>query len=174
MRRVCYSVAASLDGYIAGPKGEFDWIPDDPDIDFGDLLDRFDAAVMGRISYQAMLAGPSPVEGMETLVVSRTLAQADCPGVRVVAEDPVGAVRALRAKPGKDIWLFGGGGLFGTLAEAGEVDEVEVAVVPILLGGGVPLLPGPATRVRLRLQSQRVYSRSGIVMLRYAVSGRTD
>jgi dihydrofolate reductase len=79
-------------------------------------------------------------------------------------------VEALRREPGKDIWLFGGGELFRGLLEMGLVDTVEVAVIPILLGGGIPLLPSPAPRTKLKLTGRRVYEASGIVSLQYDVS----
>ena len=74
----------------------------------------------------------------------------------------------LRKNPGKDIWLFGGGSLFRSLAEAGLVDTVEVAVIPILLGAGIPLLPSPAERIKLTLAAHKVY-KTGSVALEYAV-----
>ena len=76
---------------------------------------------------------------------------------------------ALRAEWGKDIWLFGGGSLFRSLLDAGLVDTVEVAVMPVLLGGGIPLLPPPAERAKLKLTGQKVY-KAGIVLLEYAVT----
>ena len=75
----------------------------------------------------------------------------------------------LRAEPGKDIWLFGGGSLFRGMLEARLVDAVEVAVIPIVLGGGVPLVEAPAPRTRLRLVGSKVYNKSGIMSLEYAV-----
>jgi dihydrofolate reductase len=86
-----------------------------------------------------------------------------------VNSDPIESVRALKAKPGKDIWLFGGGGLFRTLLEAGLVDTVEPAVVPVLLGDGVPILPAPGLRTKLSLSGHRVYKRSEIVLLEYTI-----
>jgi dihydrofolate reductase len=78
-------------------------------------------------------------------------------------------VRDLRARPGKDIWLFGGGELFRSLLGAGLVDGVDAAIVPVLLGEGIPLLPSPAVRTRLTLANRRVYEKSGIVALEYDV-----
>ncbi len=106
MRRVCYSVAMSLDGYIVGPNGEIDWIVVDPEIDFGVLFKDFDTVLMGRKSYEAAGAG-GEMPGMQTFVFSSTLRQADCSGVTVSA-DPGDTVRGLKARSGKDIWLFGG------------------------------------------------------------------
>jgi dihydrofolate reductase len=171
MRRIRYAVAASLDGYIAGPNGEFDWIIQDPEIDFGALFRQFDTALIGRLTYEAMLrSGNGMLPGMKTFVFSRTLQQRDHPGVTVIWEGSTEAVAALRSAPGKDIWLFGGGSLFRSLAGANLVDTVEVGVIPILLGEGVPLLPPPAMPIKLTLRSQKVYKRTGIVSLVYDVT----
>ncbi len=172
MRRVRYQVAASLDGYIAGPNGEADWIVADPDIDFGSIFARCDTALMGRSTFLAMARlGPVELPGIRVVVFSRTLRWGDWPGIEIHADRAEEVVPKLRAQEGKDIWLFGGGALFKSLLAAGLVDTVEVAVVPVLLGGGVPLLPPPADRARLTLEGHRVYPRSGIVSLEYAVGG---
>ena len=169
MRRLRYQVAASLDGFIAGPKGEFDWIPQDPDIDFKALWAAYDTLVMGRKTYEAT-KGMGGGKGVQSIVYSTTLDPAKHKKVAVVNTDPAAHVRELKAKPGKDIWLFGGGALFRTLLAAGVVDTVEPAVCPILLGGGIPLLPGPAAQAKLSLTGHRLYPKSGIVLLEYAVS----
>jgi dihydrofolate reductase len=170
MRRIRYAVAMSLDGYIAGPKGEADWIIMDPEIDFGALFNEFDTILLGRRTFEAMAhAGTSPgMPGMKTLVFSRTLRQSDHPGVTIVAEKSEETLVALRAEPGRDIWLFGGGLLFRSLLDAGLVDSVEVAVIPVLLGEGIPLLPPPARQAKLELTGHKVYP-TGIVSLEYAL-----
>src|ERR1700752_1846874 len=104
MRRICYCVAMSLDGYVAGPNGEADWITTDPEIDFPALFARFDTVLMGRKTYEQ---GKAMGGGLTD------------------------RVRELRAGSGKDIWLFGGGVLFRSLLDAGLVDEVGVAVMPV-------------------------------------------
>ncbi|NUO83776.1 dihydrofolate reductase [candidate division KSB1 bacterium] len=170
MRRVRYSVAMSLDGYIAGPKGEADWIIMDPEIDFGALFNQFDTILVGRRTFEGMAGGGGgTMPGMKTFVFSRTLQQSDYPKLTIVAEKEKETLAALKNKPGKDIWLFGGGSLFRSLAQAGLVDSVEVAVVPVLLGGGLPLFPPPAQQVKLKLKSHKAYSKTGIVALEYAV-----
>jgi dihydrofolate reductase len=169
MRRIRYAVAASLDGYIAGPNGEADWIIMDPEIDFRALFEQFDTFLLGRRTFEATRGGGnSEMAGMKTYVFSRTLRQQDYPGVTIVAEDVEKAVASLRAEPGKDIWLFGGGVLFGSLLEAGLVDTVEVAIMPVLLGGGIPLFPPPAKEAKLELTGHKVY-KTGIVGLEYGV-----
>ncbi len=170
MRRVRYSVAMSLDGYIAGPKGEADWITMDPEVDFTAIFSQFDTILVGRRTFDGMVAaGRASVPGMKTIVFSRTLRQEDHPEVAIVMDGQREAVAALKAGPGKDIWLFGGGSLFRSLAEAGLVDTVEVGIVPILLGAGVPLLPGLENRIKLSLTAHRVH-RSGIVSLEYSIT----
>lgn len=171
-RRVRYQVAASLDGCISGPNGEADWIPMDPDIDFAALFGQFDTLLMGRKTFEATVKNHGGTDnfGMKTIVVSRTLAPESHPGVEVWADRLAERVAGLKAAPGRDIWLFGGGELFRGLVNLGLVDRVEVAVVPAMLGGGLPLLPPPAPRVTLKLAGQRTYEKSGIVLLEYDVA----
>lgn len=169
-RRIRYQVAASLDGYIAGPNGEADWIIMDPDIDFGELFNQFDTFLMGRGTFENMVRqqGSAAMPGMKIMVVSRTLRQEDHPDVTIVAEPSEAVLTTLRNESGKDIWLFGGGSLFRSLLEIRMVDTVEIAVVPVLLGGGIQLLPTPAARTKLKLTGHRVY-KTGIVLLEYAI-----
>jgi dihydrofolate reductase len=172
-RRVRYGVAMSLDGFIAGPNGEADWIIMDPEIDFQAYTSQFDTMVMGRRTFEATeamkAAGGSPPDmQMQVFVCSRTLRQEDYPGV-TIARDPEGLIAELRSKPGKDIWLWGGGSLFRSFAELGLVDTVEVGVIPVLLGEGVPLLSPPAKRVILKLTGHKLYAKTGTTWLEYAV-----
>jgi dihydrofolate reductase len=169
MRRVRYSVVMSLDGYIAGPKGEADWITVDPEVDFTAIFNRFDTILVGRRTVDAMVtAGRTSMPGMKTIVFSRTLRPQDYPEVAIVMDGQRETLAALKAVSGKDIWLFGGGSLFRSLAEDGLVDTVEVGIVPILLGGGVPLLPSLLKRIKLSLTAHTVH-RAGRVYLEYAI-----
>ena len=171
MRRVRYRVATTLDGYIAGPNGEADWIIMDPEIDFAALFAEFDTFLVGRRTFEMMAGqGRSETPGIKTYVFSQTLRQQDHPGVTLVADRLEETVAALRAEPGKDIWLFGGGSLFRSLLNVGLVDTVEVAIIPVLLGGGIPLLPPPVNETKLTLTHHRVY-KTGIVSLEYAIQG---
>jgi dihydrofolate reductase len=171
MRKIRYCVAMSLDGYISGPNGEADWIVIDPDINFGELWAQFDTGLMGRRTYEAAIGrlGKASMGRLKIIVVSRTLKQADHPKATIVSELNQERIQALRAQSGKDIWLFGGGELFRYLLEMREVDTVEVSIVPVLLGKGVPLLPSPARQTTLRLASHKIYP-SGRVSLIYEVN----
>ncbi|MBI2401786.1 MAG: dihydrofolate reductase [Gemmatimonadetes bacterium] len=170
MRRVQYSVAMSLDGYIADPNGGYDWIVIDPEIDFDAMFKGFDTVLMGRKSYDAAVKqGGYGMPDKKTYVISRTLRQQDCPEA-TVSDDPNKTVTALKQeKKGKDIWLFGGGELFRSMLDLGLVDAIEVAVIPVLLGSGLPMLPSPTALARLKLTKHRVYQKTGTVLLAYAV-----
>jgi dihydrofolate reductase len=173
-RRLRYQVAVSLDGFIAGPGGEYDWIVMDPSIDFAAMYKEFDTAVMGRKTYEVMTAQGEhgKIPGLEVVVFSRTLAPATYPGVRIVRDDPRDVVSKLKMKTGRDVWLFGGGVLFRLLLDAGLVDTVEVAVIPVLLGSGIPLLP-PGATTKLILSDHKVLPASGIVALSYSLPAST-
>jgi dihydrofolate reductase len=114
--------------------------------------------------------GNGAMPGLEVVVFSRTLPAATHRGVRIYNDDPRDVVATLKAKPGRDIWLFGGGSLFRSLLDARLVDTVEVAVMPALLGAGIPLLPSGGSTT-LVLADQRILPKSGIVMLAYSVPG---
>jgi dihydrofolate reductase len=164
----------SLDGCIAGPKGEADWIVMDPSVDpaafFKSFYAQFDIAVMGRRTFEIV---GGAMEGMDTYVFSRTLSPGPHKDVTVLSENGLARLSELRSENGKDIWLFGGGALFGSLASAGLVDSVEIAVMPVLLGAGIPVVAGNDRRVNLKLTSCD-HSPNGILSLTYAVSHQGD
>ena len=170
MRQLRYSVAASLDGFIAGPNGEFDWILVDPEIDFAAMYAGFSGLVMGRRSYDVFAAtGGQEGPALPTYVYSRTLTEGERDGVTFV-RDAEPHVRALKQSGhGKPLWLWGGGELFRQLATAGLVDGVDVAVIPILLGAGIPLLPPPCDRLPLQLRRHHLYATTGTLFLEYDV-----
>lgn len=170
MKQLRYSVAASLDGYIAGPKGEFDWIVIDPEIDFEAMYAGFSGLVMGRHSYDVFAAtGGAPGPALPTYVYSRTLPEGTRNGLTFVRE-AVPHVTRLKEADGKPLWLWGGGNLFRQLAEAKLVDGIDVAIIPVVLGGGMQLLPTPGPRLPLTLRSHRLYAQTGTVFLEYDVA----
>ena len=170
MPRIRYVVTMSLDGYIAGPQGEVDWIVSEPAVDFGALFAQFDTFLVGRRTFELMNKPGSPPlpPGSKSFVFSRTL-QNNYPGVSVIAEVSPSAIARIKAEAKKDIWLFGGGELFRSLLKQALVDTVEIAIMPVLLGKGLQLLPQPARRAQLQLTGHRVYP-SGIVSVQYAVA----
>ena len=171
MRLVRFGGAMSLDGYIAGPNGEYDWIVMDPEIDFAGTMRQFDTFLIGRKTFDAMKrmgnAGKSS-KGITNIVCSRTLKQSDYPKIRIEA-DAERLVKDLKTKSGKDIAIFGGGELFRSLLAVGLVDRVEMSVIPVLLGTGIPVLPPPTSRVMLKLRSQRVYKKTGTIGVEYEI-----
>jgi dihydrofolate reductase len=168
MRDVLYRVAASLDGYIAGPNGEVDWIVHDPALNFAALYESVDTVLLGRRTYELTRQPGAPAwpKGWQVHVFSRTLQPEQHPAVTVVSDDAGAHVAALRAAPGRQIWLFGGASLFRSLLDARVVDVLELTVVPVLLGAGTPLLEPGASQTSLALEDVERY-RSGLVRLRY-------
>jgi dihydrofolate reductase len=168
MNLLRYNVAMSLDGYIAGPHGEYDWIPADPGVDFAALFAQFDSFVMGRKTFEVVqaLGDADPTKGRTILVASTTLPDCTLPGVEIARSNISERVRAQKAAAQKDVWLFGGPMLFRHLLDQGLVDRVEVSVVPVLLGGGIRLVPDGRLRA-LRLLSSEALP-TGIVQLVYA------
>jgi dihydrofolate reductase len=170
MKKIRYGVAMSLDGYIAGPNGEADWIVIEPEFDFAELWAQFDTLLMGRRTYAAAVArlGESSMQGMKIIIVSRTLRREDHPGISIVSQLDEDSIKAMRAQSSKDIWLFGGGDLFRQMLALKAVDTIELSVIPVLLGGGLPFLPPPAQQTKLNLTSHKAYP-TGRMQLVYEV-----
>ena len=168
MRKVTFSAAMSLDGYIAAPDGGYDWIVMDPEIDFDAMFKKYDTVLMGRKSYDAARGADYGMPKPNTYVFSKTLRQADVKGV-TVSNDPKKTVTELKKAAGKDIWLWGGGELFRSLLELQLVDALELAVIPVLLGDGLPLLPKSTGRASLVLTNHKLFKKTGTVMLNYDV-----
>ena len=170
-KRLRYHVAVSLDGFIARPDGSYDWLIPDPSIDFAALYKEFDAAVMGRKTYEVGLAAGADgsIPGMDVVVFSKTLPVSTSRGVRIVNDDPRKVVAELKKKTGRDIGLFGGGELFRYLLDGGLVDTVELAVMPVLLGSGIPVLPPGGSTNLVLTDTQQLPS--GIMVLAYSVKG---
>lgn len=173
MRRLRYNIAMSLDGYIADSNDAFDWILHDDTVDFAGLFARVDTIILGRRTYDVVRAHGDPPwkPGTRVFVVSRTLVPESRGGVTIVSGDPVAIASSLRRESGDgEIWLFGGGQLFAELLTGNQVDAVEVTIVPVLLGGGIPMLAPMSKRTTLALTHSQVYP-SGMVALHYGVPG---
>jgi len=174
MRPVVYSLTASLDGYINRADGTLDWISTDPGMPpeqfFREKFSAFDAVIIGRKSYDTMRAMPGggAYPGMKNYVLSRIIAPGQRNGFEFISGDLKAWVEELKNAPGKKIWLSGGGELARSFLEAGLVDEIEIAVQPILLGKGVPLFPGPFPESKLKLERAERLG-TAVVQLAYSV-----
>jgi dihydrofolate reductase len=171
MRKVTYSAAVSLDGYITGPDEAIDWIMGSGDVDaiLKEAWAGVDTILMGRKTWDfAVRSGGGGGGGkVRTYVFSRTRAAAP-KGAELVRGDAAAFVRALKAQEGGNIFLMGGGELASALVEGGAVDEISLSIHPLLLGGGVPLLAPMARRVALERIEARPIAR-GCVYARYRV-----
>jgi dihydrofolate reductase len=171
MRKVLLQLAVSLDGFIEGPNGEFDWCFTDQDYGMSKFFERIDSMLIGRKSYELMLSmGDEVMPGfprLEEYVFSTTLKDVK-PGATLVQRDAEGEVERLKSQPGKDMWLFGGASLITTLLNANLVDEIILAVHPIILGAGKPLFIDIKGRKPLKLIGSKAYE-TGLVMLNYQV-----
>ena len=166
MRTVTYGAACSLDGFIAGPKGEIDWVHSSRDVAgaMAKYWKSVDTILMGRKTYevaQAMGGGPAMPGITGTYVFSRTLDQVR--GAELIHDDAGAFVRSLKDKPGKGICLLGGGQLAHSLFAADAIDEVGLNIHPMLLGGGHPLFPDIGRRIRLELIENATIDGGGIL-----------
>jgi dihydrofolate reductase len=173
MRKVIFGGANSLDNYLARPDDAVDWLlwGEEAAAVMADYWKTFDTIVMGRKTYEvAVRSGQGgSLPGMTTYVFSRTLPPGSRDGVQFVSDDPGEFVRRLKASPGKDICVMGGGELAKSLFEAGGViDEIGFNIHPVLLGRGIPLFPPMNRQVNLELLECRPF-KNGCVLVRYRV-----
>lgn len=166
MRKIVLGLAVSLDGFIEGPNGEYDWCFTDQDYGLNDFVKGIDAIVMGRKSYDEMkkYEGPSPWQGTKTYVVSNALKSSD--KIEVIGGNVISKIKELKNQSGKDIWLFGGAELTTSMINDNLVDELWLSIHPILLGAGKPLFQNIRERKNLILRDHKIYS-SGLVSLVY-------
>ncbi|MEV0623229.1 dihydrofolate reductase family protein [Nonomuraea sp. NPDC050404] len=186
MRKLVYYIATSIDGYIAGPGGEFDFYPVADDmaayingeypemvptpvrdqIGFDAPNKRFDTVIMGRGSYEPGLAVgySSPYAHLRQYVVSGTIKSVDDPAVELVPDDPIGLVRRLKQEQGGDIYLCGGGNLAAQLLP--EIDEMIIKCYPVVAGEGIPVFHGSFNPTTFTLTGTRTFS-NGTVLMTY-------
>jgi dihydrofolate reductase len=185
MRRVTYSMSASVDGYIVGPDGSFDWTPPDKEV-FRFWIDEIRGVgvhLLGRRLYETMVywetADQDPSLGDAELewaalwkplpkVVFSTTLSAVQGNARLASGGLAEEIERLRAEPGEGEIAIGGATLAAEVAALGLIDEYRVMVYPVLVGGGIPFLPRRERRVDLELVETRTF-RSGVVYLRYGV-----
>lgn len=172
MRKVILQLAVSLDSFIEGPNGEYDWCFTDQDYGMAAFFERVDSVFYGRKSYELTLSMDSTdwpdFPKLKAYIFSTTLKEVK-PGEILINGDIEAEVRRIKNEPGKDIWLFGGASLTASLMNLGLVDEIILAVHPIILGGGKPLFSQIKERIPLTLTDTKTYS-SGLVLLTYVRS----
>ncbi len=171
MRKIILGLAVSLDGFIEGPHGEYDWCFTDQDYGMSEFFKRIDSLFMGRKSYELVLSmGDQAMPGFPKLkeyVFSNTMKEAK-EDVIIVSGDIRREVETIKSEPGKDIWLFGGASLTAALMNMQLVDELWLSVHPVLLGSGKPLFHNIKERLSLKLEHSRTYD-TGLVSLSYTI-----
>jgi len=188
MRKIIWLMHVSLDGFVAGPTGEIDWIYLDDELfeDGHDLIKTADTALYGRVTYQLMesywpTAAHSPtatkhdidhanwVNPAMKIVFSRTLKKADWQNTRIVKDHIAEEVAKLRKQPGKNMILFASPSLASTFMNQDLIDEYWFNVNPIILGKGKPLFKEVSSMRKLKLLGSKTY-KTGVVNLHYGRS----
>ena len=171
MRKIILGLAVSLDGFIEGPNGEYDWCLTDQDYGMTEFFERIDSLFIGRKSYElAASMGDVAMPGFPKLkeyVFSNTLGKVKKDDI-LISGDIDTQVKKIKNEPGRDIWLWGGASLTTSLMNLGLVDEIGLAVHPILLGSGKYLFSQLNRRIHLELVETKSYP-SGLVSLSYSV-----
>lgn len=170
-RKIILNLAISLDGYIADEDGGYGWIEGDGDsslntekaFSFPEFVDSVDTVVMGRKAYE-----DCSIEDYKSkrVVVATTQKIKNYDNVEFVDHDISGYIQRLQQEEGKDIWLFGGGGLTDSFIKADIVDEYIIGIIPIILGKGRFLFKGNNPTIKLHLDEYTV--EEGITIMRYS------
>jgi dihydrofolate reductase len=173
MRKIIAYLATSADGFIARPTGAVDWLDrKHPPGDYGmpAFYRSVDTVIMGRKTWEiGRRLGQPLYPGKVNYVLSRTRQRSAVEGITFL-RGSVGRIAArVRRTPGRDIWLVGGAEVFGAFLDAGQLDQLIIHVVPVLIGAGIPLLAPRHREVPLRLLSSRRFS-DGVVRLQYAIA----
>ena len=171
MRKIILQLAVSLDGYIEGPNGEFDWCFTDQDYGMSAFFKRIDSVFYGRKTYELVLAmeseAPPGFPKLKEYVFSNTMDRVRADATLIKGDIQTG-VEKIKNEKGKDIWLFGGADLISSLMNLQLVDEISLAVHPVVLGGGKVLFKEIKDRRWLTLIDQKSYP-NGLVFLTYLV-----
>jgi dihydrofolate reductase len=178
-RKIVVYIATSADGYIARSDGDVEWLNRRPDtVDYGmqAFYRSVDTILMGRKTYDWALAYQKKTRMKGSVfdtrfanyVFSHKPPKKIAPGVEFVSEAVKAFVRRMRTTPGKNIWMMGGGELIASFLDAGEIDEFNIAMIPTLIGEGIPLIAPRHRDIELHLLSAKKYP-DGVVGLRYEV-----
>jgi dihydrofolate reductase len=185
MRKIITTTWITLDGFIAGPNEEMDWVIVDEEMgNYEDeTVSNADTLLLGRVTYQSFAGSwpyvpdnPEASEGekeyarklnaMHKIVVSRTLSSADWNKSTLVREVIPEEITQLKQEPGRDIVIYGSASLIQTLANSGLIDEYQLLVHPVVLGGGKPLFQNIEERQKLKLIKTKLFP-SGVIGLYY-------
>ncbi|KZZ82591.1 dihydrofolate reductase family protein [Bacillus sp. SJS] len=169
MRKTVLYIAMSLDGYIARENGDIDWLEEaegEGDNGYSELIENIDTVVMGRKTYEQVLGFDMefPYKGMDCYVFSNEKEGRD-EYASFMKGSPSSLISKLKEQPGKDIWLIGGGDLIREFLKEKLVDQFMIAVIPVLLGKGIPLFKQDFPVHNLKLSNTQIYNE--IVMLSY-------
>lgn len=189
MRKVISLMHISLDGFVAGPSGEMDWIGYDDEIfQYAiDLASNTDAAIYGRVTYQMMeghwptvLTNPDStpqelhhanwVENVHKIVFSKSLETAEWNNTTLIKENIAEEMSKLKQQPGRDMMIFGSATITHTLANLGLIDEYRLTVSPVVLGNGIPLFKDVKEMLKLKLLESKTFANVGVVALHYQVA----
>lgn len=176
MRKVIINLAVSLDGFIEGPNGEYDWCFDDGhDYGLADFVSQVDAMFIGRRSFEMIQGDLALFPVQNYYVFSDTLEADDQPeNVTIIRSESLDKqVEEILNEPGGNIWLFGGASLITALMNRNLVTEMVLSIHPIVLGAGTPLFKHMKDRVNLTLISQTAYE-TGLLQARYSIKPRFD
>ena len=167
MRKIILNLAISVDGFIAGPNGEYDWCFTDQDYGMKEFLSRVGATLMGRKTFEVMKReGQETFSGMKNYVFSKTLTHSLKKNVEIISGDVKSFINELKKENGKDLWLFGGGELIKIFFDEDLIDEMVLAIHPIVLGHGIPLFHRSQNRRAYSLADCKTYS-TGLVQVFY-------
>jgi len=149
MRKLIIYTAMTIDGYIAGPNGEIDWLNDAGKTDYGykKFYNSIDTTIMGNSTYKVTLTAPKfPYQDKTNYVFTKNKLLRDTSYVKFISDNIDAFVRSLKQKSGKDIWLVGGGQINTVMLNQGLIDEMILTIFPITLGEGIPLFAQGALR----------------------------
>ena len=185
MRKVILLEHVSLDGFVAGPNGEMDWINFDEALekDVHALHATTDAAIYGRVTFQMMesywptvLDDPTAAQGSMNharwldaaakIVISRSLDHVDWKNTIVIKDNIAEEIRRIKQQPGKDLWLIGSPSIAHIFMQHDLIDEYRLNVNPVVLGRGMPLFADADVRLPLILLDAKTYQ-CGVTALRY-------
>ncbi len=168
MRKVIMNLAVSLDGFIEGPNGEYDWCFTDQDYNMSEFFRHTDAIFLGRKSYELLMrTEDNPYPEMKKYVFSRTLGQSA--NATIISNNFEQSVNEIKNQNGKDIWLFGGANLITDFMNLKLVDELMLSIHPIILGDGKQLFLNINSKIPLMLIDFQRFS-TGLVQMLYQLS----